>query len=107
MGIEQACVEGQESVTQKEVLGRAALLLLICQKMWLRVHGNPGDPSAFHTAQSLLILLLEEISGCSFSLGVFIIKSQTEDKKTWLLKWCNFRVSGFRRMMAIEGCRSI
>lgn len=44
MGIEQARVEGQESVTQKEVLGRSALSLFICQKMWLRVQGNPGDP---------------------------------------------------------------
>lgn len=56
---------------------------------------KPGELSAFHTAQSPLILLLQEIPGCSFSLGVFIIKSQTEDKKTSLLKWCNFRVSGF------------
>lgn len=74
-------MEGQESVPQEEVLARSALSLLHCQKRWLHVHRDPGDLSAFHTAQPLLIPLLEEISGCSFSLGVFIIKSQIEDKK--------------------------
>lgn len=88
-------------------MARSALLLLICQERWLHVHRNLGDLSALHTAQSPLILLLEEISGCSFSLGVFIIKPQTEDKKTWGLKWCDFRVSGFWRMIVIEECRSI
>lgn len=105
MGPEQACGEGQEGVTQEDMLGRSALSLLICQERWLHVHRNQGDLR--DTAQSPLVLLLEEISRCLFSLGVFIIKSQTEDKKTWLLKWCDFRVSGFWRIIVIEECRSI
>lgn len=89
MGTEQACGEGQESVTQKEVLGREGRH---CHCSSARKGGSMftetrGDPSAFHTAQSLLISLLQDISACSFSLGVFIVKSKAEDKKTWLLKW--------------------
>lgn len=91
-------MEGQEGVSQKEVLEG---LHCHCssarkgekqekQKNKAPCSQKPRGPNAFHTAQSLLILLPEEIPGCSFSLGVFIIKSLTEDKKTWLLKWCNF-----------------
>lgn len=68
---------------------------------------EPRGPECLPHSTATSDLMLEDISGCSFSLGVFIIKSQTEDKKTWLLKWCNFRVSGFWRIIVIEECRIV
>lgn len=99
------CVEGQRSVNQKEVLWGSALSLFVCQKSQVCISRSAGDPSAFPTVQSFLVLLLEEIPGCSFSLGVFILTSQTGDK-SWLLKWCSSSVSGLQKTEVTEECRS-
>lgn len=61
-------MEGQQSVNQKEVLWRSALSFFVSQKGQVCISRNTGDPSALHTVQSFLILLLEEIFGGSFSL---------------------------------------